>query len=87
MHYTVIALPIILPVLFWAFYHYYKDRHQPEPVGYLLLAFLLGVGSYYLGGFMYWSLGWAGVCFEGCYLVGTNTGAAFPLAARGRLVL
>jgi RsiW-degrading membrane proteinase PrsW (M82 family) len=61
MNYTILIWPAILPVLFWAFYHYYKDRRQPEPVGYLLLAFLLGVGSYYIGGFMYWTLGWAGL--------------------------
>ena len=28
-------LPVVLPILFWAAYHYYKDRHLPEPVGHL----------------------------------------------------
>ena len=48
MTYTLLFLPIVLPVLFWAGYHYYKDRHLPEPPGQLALAFLLGVASSYL---------------------------------------
>lgn len=35
-------LQILLPVLFWSAYHYHKDRHLPEPIGNLLLCFLLG---------------------------------------------
>lgn len=35
--------PVVLPVLFWAAYHYYKDRHLPEPPQYLLLGFCLGL--------------------------------------------
>ncbi len=42
MRYAVHLLPVILPVLFWAGYHYYKDRHLPEPVSHLALAFILG---------------------------------------------
>jgi RsiW-degrading membrane proteinase PrsW (M82 family) len=53
MRFAVHLLPVILPVLFWAGYHYYKDRHLPEPVSHLALAFILGVGSFYLGMFMY----------------------------------
>ncbi len=49
MRYTLYLMPVTLPVLFWAAYHYYKDRHLPEPVGHLLLAFTLGIGSFYLG--------------------------------------
>ena len=36
------VLPIILPVFFWAAYHYHKDRHLPEPPQNLLLCFVLG---------------------------------------------
>ncbi|MGB5334850.1 MAG: PrsW family glutamic-type intramembrane protease [Woeseiaceae bacterium] len=36
-------LPIVLPVLFWGAYHYHKDRHLPEPVGNLVLCFMLGL--------------------------------------------
>src|SRR5690606_29807319 len=32
-------------------------RHLPEPPGHLLLAFLLGIASFYLGLLMYWLLG------------------------------
>ncbi len=49
--------PVILPVLFWAGYHYYKDRHLPEPVTHLLFAFGLGVLSFWLGTMMYQLLG------------------------------
>ena len=30
------VVPIVAPVLFWAAYHYYKDRHMPEPIGNLV---------------------------------------------------
>jgi RsiW-degrading membrane proteinase PrsW (M82 family) len=72
MHYAVIALPIILPVLFWAFYHYYKDRRYPEPVAYLLLAFFLGVGSSYIARFLYSSLDLVGLRFNAYALAETN---------------
>jgi len=53
MQFSALILPIFLPVLFWACYHYYKDRHLPEPISHLALAFALGLGSFYLGMFMY----------------------------------
>lgn len=56
MNHFLHLLPIILPVLFWAGYHYYKDRRLPEPVILLLLTFGLGMGAYYLSGLMYRSL-------------------------------
>ena len=43
MQQVLLILPVILPVLFWAVYHYHKDRHLPEPLGHLLLALALGV--------------------------------------------
>ena len=49
-------LPVALPVVFWAGYHYHADRHLPEPIGHLALAFILGIGSYYLGMGLYMSL-------------------------------
>ncbi len=56
-YYLVCLLPVILPVLFWTAYHWHADRHLPEPPGHLLLAFLLGIASFYLGLLMYWLLG------------------------------
>ena len=49
MEYVVVLLPVVLPVVFWAAYHLHADRHLPEPSGQLLLAFALGVGSFWLG--------------------------------------
>lgn len=40
---------LIAPAMFWAAYHYYKDRHQPEPVRNLLLTYGLGIAAGYLG--------------------------------------
>ncbi len=43
MQKVLLVMPVILPVFFWAVYHYHKDRHLPEPPGHLLLTFVLGV--------------------------------------------
>lgn len=56
MDHLLHQLPVILPMLFWAAYHYYKDRRLPEPLSRLALAFGLGVGAFYLSGFMYQAL-------------------------------
>jgi RsiW-degrading membrane proteinase PrsW (M82 family) len=80
MLYSVLAWPVILPVLFWAFYHYHKDERQPEPVGHLLVAFLLGVGSFYLAGFMYEALGLVGLRFDAFELAETNPLGLFVYA-------
>ena len=70
-------LPVILPLLFWACYHYYKDRHLPEPVGHLLLAFGLGVASFYLGMLMYRALGLVNLRFDAYLLAETNLPGLF----------
>jgi RsiW-degrading membrane proteinase PrsW (M82 family) len=33
---------VLCPALFWAGYHYYKDRHEPEPFPILLFTYVLG---------------------------------------------
>ena len=43
MQQLALICPIVIPVIFWAVYHYHKDRHLPEPLGHLLLAFGLGI--------------------------------------------
>lgn len=83
MNYTVHLLPVILPLLFWACYHYYKDRHLPEPVSHLLLAFALGIGSFYLGTLMYWSLGLAGLRYDAYLLAETNLPGLLAYAILG----
>ena len=80
MHSSVLILPVILPVLFWACYHYYKDRHLPEPVSHLLLAFALGVGSFYLGMFMYWALDFVNLRYDAFLLAETNLPGLFAYA-------
>lgn len=49
-------LPIVLPVVFWALYHYHKDRALPEPVPNLLLCFGLGMAGAGLSRLMYLGL-------------------------------
>lgn len=46
---NMLAVLILVPGAFWGAYHYYKDRHRPEPVALLLFALLLGVGAAYIG--------------------------------------
>jgi RsiW-degrading membrane proteinase PrsW (M82 family) len=64
MQLSTLLGPIILPVFFWAWYHYHKDRHLPEPIGHLVLAFALGAGCYWLGLLMYEGLGLIGLRFD-----------------------
>ena len=56
MRFALIIATILLPVLFWAGYHYYKDRHKPEPLLNLFTCFLLGVAASYLSKYAYISL-------------------------------
>lgn len=80
MRYTVYLLPVLLPVLFWACYHYYKDRHLPEPISHLLLAFALGVGSFYLGMLMYQALDLVNLRYDAYLLAETNLPGLFAYA-------
>jgi RsiW-degrading membrane proteinase PrsW (M82 family) len=72
MHHTFLELPIVLPVLFWALYHYYKDRRLPEPIGRLAVAFFLGMGSAWLAGLMYAGLDIVNLRFDAYQLAETN---------------
>jgi len=40
---------ILAPALFWLLYHRWKDRRRPEPLVLMALAYLLGIGSGWLG--------------------------------------
>jgi len=68
----LLTLPVIVPVLFWAGYHYHKDRHLPEPPGNLLLSFALGIGASYLSMGFYVSLGWLGLRYDAMLLADSN---------------
>lgn len=72
MRFSMLIAPVILPVLFWAGYHYYKDRHLPEPISHLVLTFMLGAGCYWLGIAMYEGLGLIGLRFDAFLLAETN---------------
>lgn len=73
MQQTLLVLPIILPIVFWAVYHYHKDRHLPEPVGHLALAFGLGLLAAGLSQGLYMGLEPLGLRYDAGYLAETNT--------------
>lgn len=77
MEHLLLAAPIAVPVLFWAVYHYHKDRHLPEPVGYLAFTFVLGIAAAWVSTALYSGLGFAGLRFDAGYLADTNTWALF----------
>jgi RsiW-degrading membrane proteinase PrsW (M82 family) len=52
---------LVVPCFFWGAYHYYKDRHKPEPILMLVLAVVLGYLSAYIGLIMYGLLQAAGL--------------------------
>ncbi len=64
MPFTWFLLQIVLPVLLWAAYHYYHDRHLPEPAANLVLCFLLGCGSAAISSWLYAGLGLVGLRFD-----------------------
>jgi RsiW-degrading membrane proteinase PrsW (M82 family) len=77
--------PIAVSVLFWAVYHYHKDRHLPEPVGHLLIAFVLGGLAVYVSSLLYEGLGLIGLRFDAGYLAENSARAllAYSILAIG----
>lgn len=61
-----------VPTLFWAGYHYYRDRRQPEPLLQTGCTFLLGIGAGALGQGMYSALPAVGLWFDPYSLAETN---------------
>jgi RsiW-degrading membrane proteinase PrsW (M82 family) len=72
MRFTVVIVPILLPVLFWAGYHYYKDRHKPEPILNLFFCFLLGIAASYLSKYAYVALEYIDLRLDPYELATTN---------------
>ena len=72
MEISVLFVPVVLPVLFWAWYHYHKDRHLPEPVPHLFLAFLLGGVAFGIGKLMYLGLGALDLRYDAFLLADEN---------------
>lgn len=69
---ALLILPIILPIVFWAAYHYHKDRHLREPPLNLLLCFLLGLLAAALSKGMYAGLEPLGLRFDALALAADN---------------
>ncbi|MDX1509154.1 MAG: PrsW family intramembrane metalloprotease [Woeseiaceae bacterium] len=88
-------LPILIPVIFWAYYHYHKDRHLPEPPANLLICLMLGVFASFLAGWCYELLGVFGLRFDAVALADSNPAALFaysmlaigPVEELGKLLL
>lgn len=80
MQQALLIIPVVLPILFWAVYHYHKDRHLPEPVGHLLLAFAFGILAAGLSQTLYLALEPLGLRYDAGYLAETNSLALFAYA-------
>jgi RsiW-degrading membrane proteinase PrsW (M82 family) len=70
----------VIPVIFWAVYHYHKDRHLPEPLGHLFLAFGLGMLAAGLSQALYIGLEPLGLRFDAGALADTSVAAFFAYA-------
>lgn len=76
----LLVATIAVPVLFWAVYHYHKDRHLPEPIGHLALTFVLGMLAAGISAAMYQGLGTLGLRQDAGFLADTNALALFAYA-------
>ena len=76
MNQGLLILPVVAPALFWAAYHYHKDRDLPEPPGNLLLCFVLGILAAGLSKAMYVGLEPLGLRFDAVALAADNNGPA-----------
>jgi RsiW-degrading membrane proteinase PrsW (M82 family) len=72
MQQILLILPILVPLAFWAVYHYYKDRHLPEPTLNLVACFVLGLGSAGLSKLMYLGLEPLGLRYDAVALAAEN---------------
>ena len=68
MRTLLMIAPVAVPVLFWAAYHYHKDRHLPEPLGLLILTFGLGMLAVGVSAAMYAGLGLIDLRFDAGHL-------------------
>ncbi|MDA0707336.1 MAG: PrsW family glutamic-type intramembrane protease [Proteobacteria bacterium] len=80
MHSSFLLAPVFLPIIFWAVYHYHKDRHLPEPLAHLLLAFGIGIVAAALSQSLYVALEWVGLRQDAGFLADTSTVRLFAYA-------
>jgi RsiW-degrading membrane proteinase PrsW (M82 family) len=80
-----LLLPIVAPVVFWAVYHYHKDRHLPEPLGNLVVCFALGLLAAAISRGLYLALEPLGLRYDALALADSNTAGllAYALLAIG----
>lgn len=78
-------MPIVLTLVFWAVYHYHKDRDLPEPPGNLALSFVLGLLAAGISKAMYIGLEPLGLRFDALVLASESNAAllAYALLAIG----
>lgn len=82
-HYLLGVFVLLVPLMFWAAYHYYHDRDRPEPVANLLLCILLGVAAAYLNRGMYAGLGAVGLRYDALALARDSLPGLFAYAVLG----
>lgn len=83
MNPATLVFALLLPLAFWAAYHYYHDRHRPEPLGNLFLSLLLGAGAAYLNRVMYLGLEVVGLRYDALELALTNKPALLIYSVLG----
>lgn len=76
----MLVFPLLVPLLFWAAYHYYHDRHRPEPVSNLVLCIALGAAAAYLNRYMYLGLDALNLRYDAQLLASTNLPGLFAYA-------
>lgn len=80
---ALLLYTVLLPVMFWAAYHYYHDRHRPEPLLNLVITLALGVGSSLLATLGYLGLDLLGWRFDALALAETNVPGLLLYAVLG----
>lgn len=83
MQQGLLILPVVVPVVFWAAYHYHQDRHLPEPPGNLLLCFVLGIVAAGISKSMYLGLEPFGLRLDAVALADEDPAALFAYAMLG----
>lgn len=79
----LIIFALLVPFMFWTAYHYYHDRHRPEPVGNLVLSILLGVAAAWLNRGMYAGLDVLGLRHDAFELALDNLPGLFVYSVLG----